>query len=51
MRAAVTSTIALGRIAEPDDVAGVVAFLASDEGRWVTGQSLEASGGQWLGPS
>lgn len=51
VRAAVTSTIALGRIGEPADVADSVAFLASDDGRWITGQSLEASGGQWLGPA
>jgi 3-oxoacyl-[acyl-carrier protein] reductase len=50
LRAQVTSTIALGRIGEADDVADVVAFLASDDGRWITGQSIEVSGGQWLGP-
>jgi len=51
LRAGVISTIALGRIAEPADIADVVAFLASDAGRWITGQSFEASGGQWLGPA
>jgi 3-oxoacyl-[acyl-carrier protein] reductase len=51
LRQAVTSTVALGRIANPDDIADVVAFLASDGGRWITGQSIEASGGQWLGPA
>ena len=50
LRAQVSSTIALGRIGEPADVADVVAFLASDDARWITGQSVEASGGQWLGP-
>lgn len=40
--------IALGRVGQPDDVADVVAFLASHEGRWVTGQSIDASGGQLL---
>lgn len=50
MRAQVTSTIALGRIGEAADIADVVAFLASDDARWITGQSIEASGGQWLGP-
>lgn len=39
---------ALGRIGRPDDIAGVVAFLASDDGRWVTGQVIEASGGMHL---
>ncbi|RWZ51139.1 SDR family oxidoreductase [Labedella phragmitis] len=36
---------ALGRIGEPDDVGSVIAFLASDEARWVTAQDLEVSGG------
>lgn len=50
IRAAVRSTIAHGRIGEPEDVADVVAFLASPDARWVTGESIDASGGQWLGP-
>jgi 3-oxoacyl-[acyl-carrier protein] reductase len=50
MRAQVTSTIAFGRIGEAADIADVVAFLVSDDARWITGQSIEASGGQWLGP-
>ncbi|MDQ0910755.1 3-oxoacyl-[acyl-carrier protein] reductase [Streptomyces canus] len=37
------------RVGRPDDVADVVAFLASDDGRWVTGQSIDASGGSGLG--
>jgi NAD(P)-dependent dehydrogenase (short-subunit alcohol dehydrogenase family) len=36
---------ALGRIGEPEDVAKVIAFLVSDESRWITGQDVEASGG------
>lgn len=39
-------TIALGRLGQPRDIAGVVAFLASEEGGWVTGQCIDASGGQ-----
>jgi NAD(P)-dependent dehydrogenase (short-subunit alcohol dehydrogenase family) len=35
----------LGRVGEPEDIADVVAFLASDEARWITGQVIEASGG------
>jgi 3-oxoacyl-[acyl-carrier protein] reductase len=34
-----------GRIGMPDDIADVVAFLASPEARWVTGQVLAATGG------
>lgn len=36
---------ALKRIGKPDDVAAVVAFLASDAGRWVSGQTIQAGGG------
>ncbi|MEU6478371.1 SDR family oxidoreductase [Streptomyces sp. NPDC047017] len=36
---------ALGRVGEPADVADVVAFLASDAGRWVTGSWMDATGG------
>lgn len=39
------STTPLGRIGEPDDIADVVTFLASDDARWVTGESLIVSGG------
>ncbi|MGV9678730.1 SDR family oxidoreductase [Nocardia sp. NPDC003482] len=41
---------ALGRVGEPDDIAGVVAFLASPDANWVTGQCVDASGGLLLGP-
>ncbi|QCX73743.1 3-oxoacyl-[acyl-carrier-protein] reductase FabG [Streptomyces sp. YIM 121038] len=41
---------ALGRIGEPEDVADVVGFLAGPRGRWVTGQSIDVSGGTYLGP-
>jgi len=37
---------ALRRIGEPEDIAEVVAFLASDEARWLTGVTLAANGGQ-----
>jgi 3-oxoacyl-[acyl-carrier protein] reductase len=35
----------LGRIGQPDDVARVAVFLASEESRWMTGEILVASGG------
>ncbi|HET9958754.1 MAG TPA: glucose 1-dehydrogenase [Polyangiaceae bacterium] len=35
----------LGRIGRPDDIAPVAVFLASDEARWVTGESLRIAGG------
>ncbi len=37
----------LRRIGEPEDIASIVAFLASDEGRWVTGQRIGAGGGMF----
>ncbi len=35
----------LGRLGTPEDVADVVAFLASDEARWITGEAIGVSGG------
>jgi 3-oxoacyl-[acyl-carrier protein] reductase len=35
----------LGRIGQPDDIAAVVAFLASDDARWVSGSLLQVAGG------
>ncbi|RWX78727.1 glucose 1-dehydrogenase [Neorhizobium lilium] len=35
----------LGRIGQPDDIAGVAVFLASDDAKWLTGEHLTASGG------
>jgi len=35
----------LGRVGQPDDIAPVVAFLASDEAKWLTGELIIASGG------
>jgi 3-oxoacyl-[acyl-carrier protein] reductase len=48
---AIVSTAALRRLGQAGDVADVVAFLASDDARWVTGVKLDASGGYWLGPN
>jgi 3-oxoacyl-[acyl-carrier protein] reductase len=44
-RKALLSLTALGRIGEPADIADVVAFLAGEDGRWVTGQSIRVAGG------
>lgn len=46
--AAVSAQSALGRVGQPEDIAGVVAFLASPEGGWVTGQTIDATGGTQL---
>jgi NAD(P)-dependent dehydrogenase (short-subunit alcohol dehydrogenase family) len=39
------TALPLGRIGEPDDIAGTIAFLASDAARWITGQTLVVDGG------
>lgn len=44
-RARVAALTPLGRIGQPDDIADVVAFLASEEARWVTNQFVDATGG------
>lgn len=41
----ITEGSALGRMGEPDDIAGVVAFLAGPEGAWINGQQIIANGG------
>ncbi len=39
---------ALGRVGQPEDIADIVAFLASDDARWVTGRVIDATGGAGL---
>lgn len=39
---------ALGRLGEPQDIAPVIAFLLSDDARWITGQDILVSGGYAL---
>jgi NAD(P)-dependent dehydrogenase (short-subunit alcohol dehydrogenase family) len=41
----IAARTALGRVGEPDDLGAVIAFLLSDEARWITAQDIEASGG------
>jgi NAD(P)-dependent dehydrogenase (short-subunit alcohol dehydrogenase family) len=48
MREFLASQTALGRVGEPEDIGGVVAFLCSDAARWVNAQRVEASGGMFL---
>src|SRR5262245_37989036 len=40
--------IPMARLAEPEDVAGVVAFLVSDDARYMTGQAVNVTGGLWM---
>jgi 3-oxoacyl-[acyl-carrier protein] reductase len=39
---------ALKRLAEPDDIGAVIAFLASDQARWITGDTIHVDGGSKL---
>ncbi len=43
--AEIVKTAPLGRIGQPDDIADVAVFLASEDSRWLTGEILLASGG------
>lgn len=47
---ATAGAAALGRIGQPADIADVVAFLASNDARWITGHLIDATGGTFLGP-
>jgi NAD(P)-dependent dehydrogenase (short-subunit alcohol dehydrogenase family) len=40
------TTHPLGRVGEPDDIARAIAFLASDESGWITGETLSVDGGR-----
>ncbi|HMG68037.1 MAG TPA: SDR family oxidoreductase [Chitinophagaceae bacterium] len=42
------SVTALGRVGIPEDIGGVVAFLCSEDARWINGQRIEVSGGMNL---
>lgn len=48
MRTFAAQISALGRIAQPDDIGGIAAFLCSEEARWINGQRIEATGGVGL---
>lgn len=45
LNAMIANTTALGRVGLPDDVGSVVAFLCSDDAKWVNAQRLEVAGG------
>jgi 3-oxoacyl-[acyl-carrier protein] reductase len=46
----ITDIAALNRIGQAADIADAVAFFASDDSRWITGQTVEVNGGLYLGP-
>jgi 3-oxoacyl-[acyl-carrier protein] reductase len=41
----ITAATPLGRLGQPTDIAAVIAFLASDDAAWITGQTIHANGG------
>ncbi|VXB08265.1 Uncharacterized oxidoreductase MexAM1_META1p0182 [Burkholderia sp. 8Y] len=45
METGIVAQTPLGRLGNPDDIASVAVFLASDDARWLTGESIVASGG------
>jgi NAD(P)-dependent dehydrogenase (short-subunit alcohol dehydrogenase family) len=47
-RTAIASFTALGRVGLPDDIGGVVAFLCTDDAKWVNAQRIEVSGGMMI---
>ncbi|MGW0857720.1 SDR family oxidoreductase [Streptomyces sp. NPDC002690] len=47
-RSAIAALSTFDRIGRPEDIADIVAFLASDDSRWITGQYIDATGGSKL---
>jgi 3-oxoacyl-[acyl-carrier protein] reductase len=45
MKQGIVRHFPLGRIGQPEDAARLVSFLASDEGEWITGQTIHSHGG------
>lgn len=45
---AVGLAVPLGRMGQPDDMAGAAVFLASEEARYITAQTLNVDGGNWM---
>jgi 3-oxoacyl-[acyl-carrier protein] reductase len=45
VKARMRESTPLGRLAEPEDIADAIAFLASDDARWITGRTLMTDGG------
>ncbi|RIV73916.1 SDR family NAD(P)-dependent oxidoreductase [Flagellimonas aequoris] len=47
-RTAIANFTALGRVGIPSDIGGVVAFLCTEDAKWVNGQRIEVSGGMMM---
>ncbi len=48
-QAALLASIPLGRLGSPEDIANVVAFLASNAGAYITGETIHVNGGMFMG--
>ena len=48
VNAQIAGLTSLSRVGLPDDIGGVVAFLCTDEAKWINGQRIEVSGGIFL---
>ena len=46
--AALARAVPLGRMAQPDDIASVAVFLASEDARFITGQTVHVNGGSYM---
>jgi 3-oxoacyl-[acyl-carrier protein] reductase len=45
----ITTQVQLGRVCLPEEVANMVAYLASDAANYMCGQTIDVAGGQWMG--
>ena len=48
LKAKILPLIPVGRLGQPEEIARAVAFLASDEGGFITGATLSINGGQYM---
>jgi acetoacetyl-CoA reductase len=45
----ITAQIPVGRLAQPEEIARVVSFLAAEESAYITGANIPVTGGYWMG--